>query len=273
MNTVKTDSITQFIEKIKSINLNKSPYGHPLWFRAECSTYNKTHLIPNLFREYIVGPSPMIPFYAKESNIRHFFKNEAYPFLRKFNLENDDLGSAFIMQHYSSHTRLLDWTENALISLFFAVENIYSKNDAYIWILDAYKLNSSTKKIVTGENIDHLFLYPSINPEEKILNYFNEDLLRSQSNNVKFPIAIKPFYIDDRMKSQSSCFTLFGHEFDGLKKHPFHEDFLQKIIIPHTSFRDIKRDLYQLGFSYDTVYPGLEGISKKSVYAFDEYFI
>lgn len=273
MITKNISSITQYIDEVKSINFNENFYGHNLWFRAENSKFDNTYLIPNLYREYIIGPAATVEFYIKEWNLRAVFRNEAYPFLRKFDLINDDLGTAFVMQHYSSHTRLLDWTENSLIALFFAVENVQSNNDAFIWVLDPFKLNSSTNKFVSDVDIEELRLYPSINPEKEVLSYFDIDLLKAKSKEVKYPIALKPFYIDDRMKSQNSCFTLFGHELDGLKQHPFVSDFLKQIVIPFEHFRQIKRDLYQLGISYDSIYPGLEGISKKNVYAFDEYFI
>ncbi len=273
MNELHIKSITEYIEQVKKINFGSTVFGHSLWFRAEKSNYEKTLLTPNLYREYIQGPSAMVEFYIKEISLRQLFKIEAYPFLKQYDLVNNDLGTAFVMQHYGSHTRLLDWTDNSLISLFFAVENIQSQHDAYIWIIDPFKLNSSTTKFVKGHSVEELKLYPAHDPHEDVLKYFDPDLLKSKSFEIKYPIALKPFYIDDRMKRQSSCFTLFGYEYDGLRQHPFKKDFLQKIVIPHRFFRQIKRDLYQLGFSYDSVYPGLEGISKKTVYAFDEYFI
>ena len=273
MKTNTVTSITEFIESIKSIKFGPMNYGYSFWFRAESASFTKTSLTPNLFREYIIGPSATVEFYKKEGSLMTIFRNEAFPFLMQNNLIDNELGTSFVMQHYGSHTRLLDWTENSLISLFFAVENLTDQNDAIIWILDPYKLNSSTKKFVSGINVEELILYPSIEPDQEILRYFEVDLLKAQANEVKLPIALKPFYIDDRMKRQSSCFTLFGHKSDGLRQHPYAGDFLQKIIIPFRHFREIKRDLYLLGFSYDSVYPGLEGISKKTVYAFDEYFI
>lgn len=266
-------SVSQFIDAVQAMSFAGGIFGNPFWFRAESSKFEKTSLIPSIFREYLIGPSTVLPFYKKESNQSYFFQYEAFPYLNKSNLINNKLGTAFVMQHYGAQTRFLDWTENSLISLFFAVEDISNNFDGYVWVLDAFRLNSYTKRIKNGTDRETPFIYPSINPSADVMNYFDSSLLENESVEVRYPIGIKPFYIDERMKNQGSCFTLFGHEKDGLKQHPDKANFMNKIIIESRHFRKIKKELYKMGVSYDSIYPGLEGISKKTVYAFDEYFI
>jgi hypothetical protein len=271
MENIIIESINDYLNVIE----NHSNYmsGNLKWYRAENELFIKTQLIPGLFREYILGPSTVQEFYIKESSTRGSFKIEAYPYMTNSMLLENNLTTNFIMQHYGAQTRLLDWSDNALIALFFAVENIKCKYDGIIWNLDPLILNASTTKYSKRIDNDELKIYTSLNPSEEIENYFNIDYLSVKSDNTKYPIAIKPHYLDTRMKNQGSCFTLHGHDRNGLLNHPFVDKFLSKIVIPHKHFRKIKRDLFQLGVSYDTVYPGLEGISKKVVYSYDEYFI
>ena len=47
----------------------------------------------------------------------------------------------FLMQHSGAPTRLLDWTEGALIALYFAVRNKLDETDAAVWVLNPWSLN------------------------------------------------------------------------------------------------------------------------------------
>jgi len=80
---------------------------------------------------------------------RHYFKKsrelDEKRMLEEFNLQsvqylkyhpNTDLERLTIAQHHGVPTRLLDWTENALAALYFAVSKAPEKNDsAVVWIL------------------------------------------------------------------------------------------------------------------------------------------
>ncbi|MVZ67613.1 FRG domain-containing protein [Sphingobacterium sp. DK4209] len=256
-----------YIDKTQSLFI-----GNLKWYRAENQSYCETLLTPGLFREYIKGPSTTQPFYVKELSTRNLFQLEAYSYLNNENLLQNDLMTTFVMQHYGAETRLLDWSDNALIALFFAVENTRSDNEAIIWVLDPLKLNASNIKEIKNKEMDELKIYTSLKNTEEVDNYFNIHLLEDKKIEVRYPIAIKPHYLDSRMKNQGSCFTLFGYDKKGLINHPLNDAFLQKLIIPKNHFRKIKRDLFKLGISYDSIYPGVEGISKKINYSFDEYF-
>src|SRR5690606_27911304 len=223
----------------------------------------------NIYREYFIPPITVDNFKQKETNLVETFKNEAYQHLIKYQLRDHTLGVYFLMQHYGMHTRLLDWTENALISLFFAVENEHSAEDSIVWILDPYLLNKYTLK-----NLDILneyeyskSIFTALDRNVRLETYFSDYTLTGKNELTTYPVAVKPFYIDDRLRNQSACFTLFGHEKDGLRKHPDKDLFLHKVIIPKNRLRMIKLELFRLGISYDSIYPGLEGISKKIMYA------
>lgn len=46
----------------------------------------------------------------------------------------------FLMQHYGSPTRLLDWSEGAMIGLYFAVRESRGCHAAAVWMLDPWWL-------------------------------------------------------------------------------------------------------------------------------------
>lgn len=266
-------SIDHFVKEIKIAN-EDTVVERQLWYRAESTRYTKTHLTPGLFREYVSGPSPVVSFPEKEQGLKIAFKNEAHNYLTELNLTKNDLGILFLLQHYGGETRLLDWTSNALISLFFAVQNLYSEHNSIIWILDPYCLNGSTASLNYSISNPERFLYSATEENNILSGYLDYISLERKQAFCEYPIAILPFYIDHRMKNQNSCFTLFGHNKNGILEHPMVDGFLyKKLLIRKENFRIIKRDLYKIGISYDSVYPGLEGISKKINYSFQEFFI
>ena len=81
-------------------------------------------------------------------------RNQGYvaevPLVRHFKAMNCDVVEStatdfdvlVTMQHYLAPTRLLDWTENLLVALHFAVRDPdQDKEDGALWILNARRLN------------------------------------------------------------------------------------------------------------------------------------
>jgi hypothetical protein len=69
--------------------------------------------------------------------------------------ENDPWRWLFFAQHYRLKTRLLDWTTNPLVAIYFAVENILSRgNDrddfGVVWALRVSRKNFKTPEEIKG---------------------------------------------------------------------------------------------------------------------------
>lgn len=108
-----------------------------LWFRGHESL--KYTLTPTMLR----STAPNTTTYLDEVSLTRHFKAmnpDAGP------ADGNDFDWAVGMQHYLAPTRLLDWTENLLVALYFAVRDPERDNqeDAAVWILNARRLNYYT---------------------------------------------------------------------------------------------------------------------------------
>jgi hypothetical protein len=168
------------------------------------------------------------------------------------------------MQHSGAPTRLLDWTESALIALFFAVKGKDRKDvkDAAVWILEPWKLNecvANLREVVapaaeSGMSKADLGHYSAWLPDRyTVPNALEKDL----------PVAIYPTHFSRRISSQRSCFTIHGKDRDGFDHLPkgFGQH-LRKVLIPGSKAHEMETNLSVAGIDELTIFPDLDGLGR-----------
>ncbi|MEZ6104452.1 MAG: FRG domain-containing protein [Pirellulaceae bacterium] len=116
---------------------NEADFVADIWFRGHADMI------------WLLIPSALRPPFSSvsEHRYRHDFKLRAQPFLNEATqLPKDDWDWYFLMQHYGVPTRLLDWTESALVGLYFAIQSAPG-TDGCVWILNPRQINVSLAKI------------------------------------------------------------------------------------------------------------------------------
>jgi len=115
---------------------------------------------------------------------------------------DDDLGWMQVAQHYGLPTRLLDWTQNAAVALFFACSDVAkADSDGLVAILNPIELN---QKI--DPRLPRIFNFER--DSAIITPYFKLDERIRRSG--RRTIAINPTWNTDRIAMQQGAFTLHG---------------------------------------------------------------
>ena len=178
--------------------------------------------------------------------------------------QRDKWGWYFLMRHYGAPSRLLDWTINPLVALYFAVKSSEPGVDAAVWVIDPWKWN----------RVHILRLYgPALPGWEETESYLwdLEDAMDTKNTDVrrKWPIAIEPPHVDRRISAQEGRFILFGTARDLIaspnvnrKTRKGKHARLDKIVIPSNRASAIRDELDQLSVNDKTLFPDLGGLGE-----------
>jgi FRG domain-containing protein len=197
-----------------------------------------------------------------EQEIRRAFKSCAAQMMTEPHLPQDEKGWYFLMQHYGAPTRLLDWTDGALLALYFAVRELRQPRDAAVWVLDPTWLN---EKSLGGE--EETYLSGIMLPEWKETDpWFPTPF--EETLHPKMPLALDPPHVARRVSVQRSHFTIHGTDRNGLDQFVGKRGSrLVKIIIGRKGIANILDDLATYGIVETTIFPDLEGLSRELIRA------
>jgi hypothetical protein len=229
----------------------------PYWFRG-VRNGGSHDLIASLYRH--PGKSSAEDFRELEIELMALFRHRAPPFHEQ--IPTDPMDLLFLMQHHGVPTRLLDWSENPYIALFFSLEVALwepevNAVDSAVWMIDPTELNR--------------IAFPNNDGSDRILSA-SDDLLNAYKpnnptkNSGKSPIAIYGVHNSRRIVAQRGVFVLHGSSTLPMNKDPAlidKNELMHKITIRKDAKKPIARALFNMGITDSVIYPDLDGLGRE----------
>lgn len=248
-------NVEEFVQAVRS---DREKWGGTAyaWFRGEPESTQP--LLPKLYRRRRGRPL----FRDFENQLLQSFRVKAGSFSDRPvpDRKNTDQW-LFLAQHVGLPTRLLDWTESALVGLWFALR----ERKPIVWMLNPLELNRlsvSTKKGIVAVGTDQ-FPLTWFTPKDGRINIGHESVRAAweqRFSKIDLPVAITPTYVHPRMSAQRSCFTIQGR-----LERPLSDlvprTVLKRYIVEPRAIPGLKRDLNMLGVMQATAFPDLDGLA------------
>lgn len=189
---------------------------------------------------------PLLPKIARNDESSKALKRESFMLSelkirgrRHRDLSQLDVWSLLTLaQHYGLATRLLDWTSNPLIAMWFACSKDSPESRPHVYIL-----------------LPHWGI-----------NHLDRDLIRDTKDHIQTSI-LRTRLEDSRVVAQDGWFTVHSpsrkhNKFIPLGQLDHHAEGMVKIKVNQENRSDILKELDTLGVSYQSIFPDLEGLCK-----------
>lgn len=248
-------SLQHFIEVVDREQVGEEA---SLWFRGVGSA--EYTLSPSLHRHPDIQDSSAL--FAFEERLVTRFKERSVPYLPQ---RVDDVWELlFLMQHYGMPTRLLDWTENPLIALFFALSSAVPKagiyeQDAAVWLLSPTQWNRTIFR-------HNGFSGAAMSPTDTMISSYRPGTDQRYVNDN--PVAILGIHNSPRIVAQRGSFCLFGKSLSPMEEIfrvlDFPDNSIEKLVIPAALIGGLLKKLIWMGISDSVIYPDLEGLAKET---------
>lgn len=243
--TKPVTSLSGYVAAVeKTVDLLAPHRDFDPWFRGQSDI--SWPLTPGLYRAENKK-------FLDEDDFRHDFRRRAWPYLpRSAHEPANDWEWYFLMQHHGLPTRLLDWSESALVALYFAVSGPHRPQNPVVWVLDPWALNR-----VVARKGDVVLDAEDTKARSYLRPPFSDKVLPP------YPIALESPLKSARIAAQRGTFTLHGKNAKGIDRYPAIYRRITKIAIARSKVPLLREQLRVAGITETTVFPELPALCQE----------
>jgi hypothetical protein len=257
------------------------PLDKELWFRGEDRKHRVSTLLPKLYRHLPDDVEKVSKSLLREErNLLEEFERCGAQLCDHD--DPDDWDWYFLMQHHNAPTRLLDWSDGALMAVHFAMKgDLDTTNGGFVYVLNPWGLMRDLKsrpfwkqlikswkdyrlaRIKSGHECDE---------EWDVVYLPGNHLLKESSKSSKTekpelpiePLVLEFPQITRRVAAQRSRFMVYGSGKDWLTKWAKKKDApIWRITIPKSSVAEVRVQLRDAGVTESVIYPDLDGLGRE----------
>ena len=207
-----------------------------------------------------------------EIYLMNLFKQNSHELLTQ--IPDNEWEWMFLMRHHNLPSRLLDWTENPLVGLYFAVRPKEGENepdtahDGVLWCLLPTHLNRLSLAWPDDDYSLPMFTHHEAEftrSENDTLDLYLPSKMRALSRKAtRPPAAAIAKRTNQRMRAQAAVFTIHHMNDDPLEnsgdgKHVW------RYKIPSQSKKSIYANLKRMGITERTLFPSLDNVAKEAI--------
>lgn len=156
-------------------------------------------------------------------------------------------------QHFGLPTDYLDFTEAHMISLLFAIEDYnYTKQHSVVYFIDSVAYNTE-----------------SVGQREKLIDYSDPTVIETMRKYSSRSYFIKLGNSNERIHFQKGCFLKVSVQ----DKEEFGKKlaaYCKMVIINKESKKEILKELFNLGITFENIYPDKDNVVKSIKFHYEE---
>jgi hypothetical protein len=252
-------SVSEFIDTINEPSYQIGLFNAPVtpWYLGQPDL--KSTLVPGMYK---AGIEPGL----EREMLRDYRMMSAELISLKGLYDADIMISAYLN---GLPLRILEWSSNPLVALYFAVESLNIVNPGRVWILNPWVLND----LVAG------LVYVPMTDSEYFKKYVVklDDPDASTFPEATQPMAFRPYRSSRTLNTQNLFFTVHGKNPAALEDLSFFlkraEAYLTYVEVEAGAKISIMNQLHDLGVSRFALFPTLSGLTRTVAYRHSQAYL